>query len=109
MKVQRLLKQAAQEAVEAETGDEWAALSAEAQAARRLLVLEVDCHNHFRNVWLGAITAALSARLREDLKEELEAIEPRLRVGVGIESLAARSRQGVLLVRQISEGAWGHV
>jgi hypothetical protein len=49
-----------------------------------LLVLEIDCWNHLRNVWLGAATAALTGRLKENLKEELEAIDFRLRVGTDL-------------------------
>eukprot|EP00965_Chrysotila_dentata_P146450 4835483-Pleurochrysis_carterae.AAC.6 len=52
------------------------------------MVLETDCWDHLRNVLrFRGFTAALAARLRVELKDELEKIESRLRVGVGIEAL----------------------
>ena len=81
MKVKRLLKAEIQAAVEAKyDAAAWAALSEEEKAAKRL-VLEIDCWNHLRNTWLGAVTSALTGRLKENLKEEIDAIDFRLRVG----------------------------
>ena len=34
-----------------------------------ILVLEVDCWNHFKNVWLGGVTNALSNLLGNAMKE----------------------------------------
>ena len=65
LKVKRLMVEQVQTAVKAEFTDaEWSALSSEQQTSR-LLVLEVDCWNHLRNVWLGAMTGALSKRLTD--------------------------------------------
>ena len=80
LKVKRLLIEAVQEAVKASHSDaEWDALT-EAERVKQLSVYEVDCWNHLRNVWLAKVTAALTTRLKETHKEELEAIEFRLRV-----------------------------
>ena len=50
-------------------------------------VLEVDCWNHLRNVWLGGMTKALSSDLREELHDSLANIDPRLRVTPCINSV----------------------
>ncbi len=34
-----------------------------------------DCHNHMRNVWIGAVTKRLSSYLNEILASNLEAID----------------------------------
>ena len=81
LKVKRLLVEVVQAKVKATyTADAWAALT-EAERVKRLGVYEVDCHNHLRNVWLAKATAALTGRLKEKHKEELEVIDFRLRVG----------------------------
>jgi hypothetical protein len=81
LKVKRLLVEAVQAAVKAKyTTASWEALT-EAERASRLCCYEVDCWNHLRNVWLAKATAALTRRLKETHKEELEAIDFRLRVG----------------------------
>ena len=50
-------------------------------------VLEVDCWNHLRNVWLGGMTKALSSHLRGILLNDLDNIEKRLRVSTSIENI----------------------
>ena len=81
LKVKRLLVDATQEAVRAKyTDEEWEALGEKQQAAM-LLVLEVDCWHHLRNVWVGAVTKELTKRLKDNLKDELDSIDFRLRVG----------------------------
>ena len=78
--MKRLLVEAAQEAVRARYTDAaWAALP-EAERLERLTVFEIDCWNHLRNVWLAKGTSALTARLKEIHKEELDTIDFRLRV-----------------------------
>ena len=42
--------------------------------------MRTDCHNHLRNVWIGAITKHLSKYLDDILDQDLEAIESRYRV-----------------------------
>lgn len=84
LKVKRLFKEAVEQAVkDSYDTDTWGSFTKEQQSAK-LLVLEIDCWNHLRNVWLGAATAALTGRLKENLKEELEAIDFRLRVGTDL-------------------------
>ena len=56
-------------------------------ADQRLHCLEVDCYNHLRNVWLGGMAKALTARLKEELHDQLEAIDWRLRVSTSMESV----------------------
>eukprot|EP00966_Prymnesium_polylepis_P116320 2688867-Prymnesium_polylepis.1 len=64
MKVKRVLKAEIEMAVKAKyDAATWAAFSEDEKAAK-LLVLEVDCWNHLRNVWLGAATKALTGRLK---------------------------------------------
>jgi len=53
----------------------------------RLHVLEVDCFNHLRNVWLGGMSKALTKALKVTLKDELDAIDNRLRVSTSMESV----------------------
>ena len=50
-------------------------------------VLEVDCWNHLRNVWLGGMTKALSSYLRNILINDLDSIDARLRVSPKIENI----------------------
>ena len=42
-------------------------------------VLEVDCWNHLRNVWLGVITKELSNSLGNTLRVELDEIDSQIR------------------------------
>ena len=51
------------------------------------IILEVDCWNHLRNVWLGGMTKSLSAHLREYLSDDLELIDPKLRVYPSIDMI----------------------
>ena len=81
LKVKRLMVEAVQAAIKHEhTAEEWDALSEEEQVAK-LLVLEGDCWQHLRNVWFGRVTNGITNKLNVKLKEELEAIDFRLRVG----------------------------
>ena len=50
-------------------------------------VLEVDCWNHLRNVWLGGMTKALSNHLRNILINDLDCIDTRLRVSTNFETI----------------------
>ena len=50
-------------------------------------VLEVDCWNHRRNVWLGGMTKALYILLCIAMREELDDIELQLKVLTSIESV----------------------
>ena len=50
-------------------------------------VLEVDCWNHLRNVWLGGMTKALSIHLRGILLNDLDNIDKKLRVSTSIENI----------------------
>ena len=50
-----------------------------------IVVLEVDCWNHLRNVWLSGMTKSLSVYLKNELGASLECIDPNLRVTVSIE------------------------
>jgi hypothetical protein len=80
LKVKRLLVEAVQEAVKHEyTAEQWDAFSDEERAAK-LLVLEGDCWNHIRNVWFGRVTNGVTNFLKVKLKDDLEAIDARLRV-----------------------------
>jgi hypothetical protein len=45
-----------------------------------VMVQQQDCHNHLRNVWIGAITKRMSAYLDELLACDLESIHFRYRV-----------------------------
>ena len=45
-----------------------------------ILVLEVDCWNHLRNVCLGGMTKALSNLLGNTIREKLDGIYLRMRV-----------------------------
>ena len=84
MKVKRLLVAAVQDAVNhSYTLEQWEALSTKEQAAS-LLVLEGDCWNHLRNVWIKSMSGALTGRLRDSLRFELETIDSRLRVGTAL-------------------------
>ena len=67
---------------------EWHALNPVDDADdRRLHVLEIDCYNHLRNVWLGGMAKQLTARLKATLHEQLETIDRRLRVSTSMESV----------------------
>ena len=46
-----------------------------------------DCHNHMRNVWIGAVTKCLSSYLNEILASDLEAIDFRYRVSTMFEAV----------------------
>ena len=84
LKVKRLLVEAVQDAVKAgHTDAEWEALP-EAKRTELLATYEIDCWNHLRNVWLAKVSSALTARLKETNKEELDAIDFRLRVGTDV-------------------------
>jgi len=48
-------------------------------------VLTQDCHNHLRNVWIGAVTKRLSTYLNEQLASDLDNIDFRLRVSTMFE------------------------
>ena len=48
-------------------------------------VIQVSCWHHLRNIWLGGMTKALSAYLNESLRDDLEYIDPALRVSPKIE------------------------
>ena len=50
-------------------------------------VLQIRCWNHLRNVWVGGMTKKLSARLNDELHDELKAIDFRLRVSTSFESV----------------------
>ena len=51
------------------------------------VILEVDCWNHLRNVWLGGMTKELSKYLKVHLCEDLECIDSRLRVTPSIDMI----------------------
>ena len=40
----------------------------------------LDCYNHLRNVWIGAMDKELSTHLSDVMQEDLDNIDPRLRV-----------------------------
>ena len=50
-------------------------------------ILEVDCWNYLRNVWLGGMTKSLSTYLKDYLGSDLDCIDSRLRVSPNIESI----------------------
>ena len=50
-------------------------------------ILEVDCWNHLRNVWLGGMTKSVSTYLKNYLGSDLDCIDSRLRVSPNIESI----------------------
>ena len=52
-----------------------------------VLIMRTDCHNHLRNVWIGAITKHLSKYLDEILACDLEAIESRYRVSTIMDAI----------------------
>ena len=86
MKVKRLVAKEVQTAVTLKhTKAEWEAFSEEEKTVKHL-VLEIDCHNHLRNVWLGAATKAVTNRLKETLKDQLDIIDSRLRVGTEMDA-----------------------
>ena len=43
-------------------------------------VLDIDCWNHLRNIWIDGMTKALPTLLRISIREELYDIDSRLRV-----------------------------
>lgn len=87
MKVKRLLEAAVQDAVKHHyTAEQWDAKSSTEQAAE-LLVLQGDCWNHLRNVWIKSMSGALTSRLKESLRFELETIDSRLRVGTALDGV----------------------
>jgi hypothetical protein len=64
-----------------------------AQKLRRILVeasddiLDLDCMNHLRNVWVGNMEKSLSKYLNDLLRCSLDEIDPRLRVAASISAL----------------------
>ena len=87
MKVKRLLVVAAQEAVKHQhTEAEWDSFS-DAERAAKLLVLQGDCWNHLRNVWLGKMSNGITEHLKLRLQDDLEAIDFRLRVGTSFDGV----------------------
>ena len=50
-------------------------------------VLEIDCWNHLRNVWLGGMIKALSSFLQEMLINDLDSIDTKLRVSPNITNI----------------------
>ena len=50
-------------------------------------VLEVDCWNHLRNMWLGGMTKALPTLLVKSIRRELDDIYSRLMFFTSIESV----------------------
>ena len=50
-------------------------------------VLEVDCWNPLRNMWLGGMTKALSTSLGNKMREKLDEIDLRLRFSTSIKSV----------------------
>ena len=52
-----------------------------------ILVLEVDCWNHLRNVWLGGVTKHLDSYWNMALKESLDLISFVLRVGTNFDGV----------------------
>ena len=46
-----------------------------------------DCMQHLRNVWLGGMEKALTSRLKEILRTDLDEIDPRLRVSSSISAV----------------------
>lgn len=49
--------------------------------------MTMDCHNHVRNVWFGAIVKRLSSYLTTLLAADLEAIPHRYRVSTSMEAV----------------------
>ena len=87
LKVKRLLVAAVQEAIKHNyTAEEWEAFNAEEKEAK-LRVLEGDCYNHLRNVWFGRMSNGITEKLKDKLKDELETIDFRLRVGTGMDGV----------------------
>jgi hypothetical protein len=64
-----------------------------AQKLRRILVdridgmIDLDCTNHLRNVWLGGVETSLTKYLNEILRLSLDEIDPMLRVSSSISAL----------------------
>ena len=54
---------------------------------KKIRILEIDCWNLFRDVWLGGITKTLSVYLKDRLMSDLECIDQRLRVVPNIEMI----------------------
>ena len=52
-----------------------------------ICVLDVDCQNYLRNVWLGCMTKNLLNLLGNKLMEELDGINLWMRVSTSIESV----------------------
>ena len=52
-----------------------------------LIAMTADCHNHMRNVWIGAITKRMSAYLNELLAADLDAIDFRYRVSTMMDAV----------------------
>lgn len=76
-------------------------------------VLEVDCWNHLRNVWLGGMSKVLSSHLRNNLINDFDSIDARLRVSPKIENIhqAVDNEFGLTANypkghREYSEGGW---
>mmetsp|Transcript_13403 Transcript_13403/g.29103 ORF Transcript_13403/g.29103 Transcript_13403/m.29103 type:complete len:910 (+) Transcript_13403:516-3245(+) len=62
-------------------------MMAAADAGTIARVLEVDCWNHLRNVWLGGVIKSFSAFLNAALRNDLDEIDPRLRVSTSMDSV----------------------
>ena len=54
---------------------------------KQINVYTQDCHNHMRNVWIGAVTKRLSSYLNEILASDLEAIDFRYPVSTVFEAV----------------------
>ena len=85
-KLRALLKEEVKKAVQLQCGARWDAMTpAEQEAA--VHVVEIDCWNHLRNIWLGAAMNALSKSIKDELDDSLAQCDPRLRVSTEIEQL----------------------
>jgi ligand-binding sensor domain-containing protein len=82
-----------------------------AQKLRRILVeasddiLDLDCMNHLRNVWVGNMEKSLSKYLNDLFCCSLDEIDPRLRVAASISALirAVDKGHGELFLAWIKE------
>jgi len=85
-KLRALLKEEVKKAVQLQCGARRDAMTpAEQEAA--VHVVEIDCWNHLRNIWLGAAMKALSKSIKDELDDSLAQCDPRLRVRTEIEQL----------------------
>ena len=58
--------------------------AAKEMSTAQVIVFEIDCWGHLRNVWLNGMNVALSDELRERLEQDLEHTDARLRVSPNI-------------------------